>query len=143
MPFIKRSFEILVGVSLQMFGDHVISSSTTQMLLWTVPVPPCSWETGFRRTAAVLWATFTVCLCACVCVCAFVAEKASSRQNSGRRCTADALGMKCTTLFWKKAHFLLNMKERASHMLLSMRTKSMFPSQNGIKILIYIQFSIM
>ena len=39
------SFEILVGVSLQMFGDHVITSSTTQILLWTVLVPPCSWET--------------------------------------------------------------------------------------------------
>lgn len=79
--------------------------------------------------------TFTVfSFCVCVCVCACVAEKASNRQNNGRRCTVDALGMKSTTLFWKKVHFLLNMKERVLHMPLSMHTKSMSLPQRKIKI---------
>lgn len=68
-------------------------------------------------------------LCVCVCVCAGVAGKASSRQSSGRRRTADAPGMKSTTLFWKKAHFLRNMKEKVLPMLLFMHTKSMFVFQ--------------
>lgn len=61
-----------------------------------------------------------------VCVCACVAEKGSSRQNNGRRCTGGALEMKSITSYQKKVLFLLNMKGRVLPMLLSMHTKSMF-----------------
>lgn len=69
-----------------------------------------------------------------VCVCACVAEKGSSHLNSGRRLTGGAQETKSITSFWKKVHFLLNMKGRVLPMLLFMPTKSMFlfPVKNSL-----------
>lgn len=57
-----------------------------------------------------------------------VSGRASNLQNSGRKCMADALVMKCIILTWRRVHFLLSMRGKASHMLLSMHIKSMFLS---------------
>lgn len=80
-----------------------------------------------------------------VCVCAYVAEKGSSRQNNGRRCTGGALEMKSITSFQKKVHFLLNMKGRVLPMPLSMHTKSMFlfsvENNSSVNQIIYKLFS--
>ncbi|XP_052593070.1 potassium channel subfamily T member 2 isoform X2 [Peromyscus californicus insignis] len=69
------------------------------------------------------------------------AEKGNSLQNSGRRCTGGALEMKSITSFWKKVHFLLNMKGRVLPMPLSMHTKSPRYIMNSSDICFYINIT--
>nr|XP_038946653.1 potassium channel subfamily T member 2 isoform X6 [Rattus norvegicus] len=69
------------------------------------------------------------------------AEKGSSHLNSGRRRMGGAQEMKSTTSFWKKVHFLLNMKGRVLPMLLSMHTKSPRYIMNASDICFYINIT--
>ncbi|XP_029332899.1 potassium channel subfamily T member 2 isoform X5 [Mus caroli] len=69
------------------------------------------------------------------------AEKGSSHLNSGRRLTGGAQETKSITSFWKKVHFLLNMKGRVLPMLLFMPTKSPRYIMNASDICFYINIT--